>query len=341
MQHVVISSYGAYLGKKSERLAVRKRGVDGEHETDMYIPFFRIREITIASRGVSISSTLIEECMTRGIKISFLTGNGDPLCVVSSPFLEGTVRTRRCQYEAYNDFRSVEAAREFAAAKTRNQIAVILYFGKYIRKKDSSVFQLLMEAAVKMKSILDSMKQVSGNSIDEARNTIMGYEGSASALYWGAVSHIAGETIFRRREHRGADDPFNASLNYGYGILYSRVSSCILNAGLDLYAGFLHADKSGKPSLVLDFVEEYRQPVVDRAVLTIFNKNPERVCMKDGLLTFSSRRHIAGKVLGNLDHEARYGNGNYSVNSVMQRQARRLAVFLRGEGSYRGYTFKW
>ncbi len=43
-------------------------------------------------------------------------------------------------------------------------------------------------------------------------------------------------------------------------------------AGLDPYAGYLHADRPGKPSLVLDLMEEFRQQVVDRTVITLLSK---------------------------------------------------------------------
>jgi len=43
-------------------------------------------------------------------------------------------------------------------------------------------------------------------------------------------------------------------------------------AGLEPFAGFLHVDRPGKPSLVLDFIEEFRQPVVDRVVVASLNK---------------------------------------------------------------------
>lgn len=36
--------------------------------------------------------------------------------------------------------------------------------------------------------------------------------------------------------------------------------------------GFLHTDLPGKPSLVLDLIEEFRQPVVDRSVLSLISK---------------------------------------------------------------------
>jgi len=45
-----------------------------------------------------------------------------------------------------------------------------------------------------------------------------------------------------------------------------------MNAGLEPFAGFLHVDRSGKPSLVLDLMEEFRQPVVDRAIFSWLNK---------------------------------------------------------------------
>ncbi|WP_322494895.1 CRISPR-associated endonuclease Cas1 [Chloroflexus sp.] len=41
----------------------------------------------------------------------------------------------------------------------------------------------------------------------------------------------------------------------------------IVLAGLDPYVGLLHADRPGKPSLVLDLIEEFRQAVVDRPLL--------------------------------------------------------------------------
>lgn len=39
------------------------------------------------------------------------------------------------------------------------------------------------------------------------------------------------------------------------------------------YLGFLHGIRYGRKSLALDLVEEFRQPVVDRLVLMLFNKH--------------------------------------------------------------------
>jgi len=47
------------------------------------------------------------------------------------------------------------------------------------------------------------------------------------------------------------------------------VWGAVLNAGLEPYAGFLHTDRPGKPSLILDLIEEFRAPVVDRCVIAM------------------------------------------------------------------------
>lgn len=94
---------------------------------------------------------------------------------------------------------------------------------------------------------------------------------------------LADHVSFEGREHRGATDQVNAALNYGYGILYAQVWGAIMNAGLEPFAGFLHVDRPGKPSLVLDLIEEFRQPLVDRPVIAAFNKASPDDPMKRGL----------------------------------------------------------
>ena len=109
-------------------------------------------------------------------------------------------------------------------------------------------------------------------------------EGVAGRLYWEAVKEIVESKVeFMGRVHRGASDAVNALLNYGYGILYSHVWGAVANAGLEPFAGYLHVDRPGKPSLILDMVEEFRQPVVDRTVIAFINLG-QNIGMKDGLL---------------------------------------------------------
>ena len=111
-------------------------------------------------------------------------------------------------------------------------------------------------------------------------------------------------------------------------------------AGLEPFAGFLHVDRPGKPSLVLDVVEEYRQPVVDRTVIALFTRGTT-IGMEDGKLDYAARRAVAGKVLERLETGVTYEGKSLPMRAVIQAQAHHLATALRGERRYRPYRFRW
>ena len=132
----------------------------------------------------------------------------------------------------------------------------------------------------------------------------------------------------------------NAALNYGYGILYGNVWGAALNAGLEPFAGFLHVDRPGKPSLVLDLVEEFRQPVVDRAILSAVNLGMS-IHLENGQLDKTSRDMIAARVLDRLVSTEKHDGKEYQIRSIIQMQARRLGSFLRGGKPYEAFRFQW
>lgn len=171
----------------------------------------------------------------------------------------------------------------------------------------------------------------------------MGIEGQAAQIYWQALARVLSEEVqFPGRVGRGAKDPVNASLNYAYGILYGQVERCLVLAGLDPYAGFLHVDRPGKPSLTLDFIEEFRPVVVDRTILGMFNKGWRPEFDEHQLLTKESRRLIAEKIHERLETPVPYEGKRHSLRAVLQMQARHVATFLRGERlQYTPFEMPW
>jgi len=338
---VVLTGFGLYLGKKSERLTVRARG----GQVIWQFPFFRLQEVVIGSRGISLSSDLIESLCDRGIRICFLKGGhgaGEPFAMLQSPALGATIKTRREQLTAVGDSRSAAIARAIIEGKIRDQRSVLLYCGKYLKEKDASRFAALREAAAALGALSKKAAAIDGQSIDQCRDTLMGTEGTAGRIYWEMVGEIVRDrATFLGRERRGATDEINSLLNYGYGILYAQVWGAIVNAGLDPFAGYMHVDRPGKPSLVLDLVEEFRQPVVDRTVIAHVNLG-EPIKMSSGLLESETRMAIADKVLARLDARETFEGKAYQVRSIIQMQARSVASFLRGErDGYRAFRFKW
>src|SRR5205823_10381766 len=77
-----VSGFGLFIGKKSERVQVRQgKSVCAQ------VPFLRLQEIIIASRGISFSSDLVEELCERGIRIAYLKSSGKPFALLTSPMV--------------------------------------------------------------------------------------------------------------------------------------------------------------------------------------------------------------------------------------------------------------
>ncbi|MGQ9472365.1 MAG: CRISPR-associated endonuclease Cas1 [Candidatus Aminicenantales bacterium] len=333
---LIISGFGIFLGKKSERLVV-KHGQKAIYE----FPFFRLNEVIVSSKGVSVSSDLIEEICQRGIRLSFLGGNGKPYAMISSPMLTATILSRREQIIAYSDHRGLELSKTIVQGKIKNQEKLLRYFGKYLKQSSPERFRKIDLITDKLRKIQGRIKSIKGKNIYEVRDIISGIEGISGRLYWEGVKEIVGQKIeFFGRVRLGAFDEMNSLLNYGYGILYSTVWGAVMNAGLDPFAGFLHTDRPGKPSLVLDLVEEFRQPVVDRVVISHINLG-EAIKIEGGLLGPETRKVIGAKILERLESPVQFGGKTYKLRSIIQLQARNLCAFLRGERPYKCYSFKW
>ncbi len=346
IKHLNVDEYGAYIGKYSKRLKVTKKG-----ETLVQAPLLHLESVTVANRAVSISAAAVQECTERGIPIHFISGIGTPYASLYSAGLTGTVATRRAQLMAYHDNRAISIVLSFGAGKLHNQSTLLKYMAKYRKETDPDLYDTLRSRAVEIMDCaieLDAMRNypevcAGEATIDDLRAEIMGLEGQAARLYWGAIRQVLPPDYgFEKRTGRGASDPINSALNYGYGILYGEVERALVLAGLDPYAGFLHVDRPGKPSLTLDFIEEFRQPVVDRTVAGMANKNMSFDLDDRGLLTKPTRRTLAEKVIDRLEKPARYEGKRYPLRAVIQKQARGLASYLRGErGEYEPFTMTW
>lgn len=332
---LIISGPSVKLSKKSERLVVKDR--------DDYfceIPFFRLSHIHIQSLGVSLSSDVINECSRRDIHITFTTYGGRPYAMLSSPYLNAVVKTRREQIKAYYTEKGVRICKEIVRGKLQNQMNTLKYSIKNINKSE----RIFNEVFSKIKEINENLKvidNVNGDNCDDVRIPLMNIEALSAQKYWDSFKMIIENKItFPGRIKRGAVDGVNSLLNYGYGMLYSVVWGCILNAGLEPFAGFLHVDEPGRPSLVLDMVEEFRSSVIDRTVISYINSGQE-ISIESGLLTLSTRKNFSEKVLEKLENEVYYNGKKFMLKSVIQIQARNLAKFLRENIAYKSFVLKW
>lgn len=334
VEYLTADTFGTHIGKYSKRLKITQNG-----ETLAQAPIMHLRAVYIMERGVSISADAVAACCEEGIPIHYMDSTGRNFATIYSSGLTGTVRTRRAQLEAYHDERGFRFVQALFHAKLHNQAATLKYLAKNRKEGEPDIYHALRLAAGDLMDGQARIDEVSPDHIDTVRATLMGIEGQASRLYWEAVRGIVPpEYGWTKREGRGATDPINSLLNYGYGILYSRVEQALTLAGLDIYAGFLHADRSGKPSLVLDLIEEFRQVAVDRVVWGLVNRRFNVTQSSDGKLAEDTRRTFAEHILNHQHVCLRYNGQKVPLRIILQSQARALAAFLRGErDEYAGF----
>ncbi|HZU05397.1 MAG TPA: CRISPR-associated endonuclease Cas1 [Chloroflexota bacterium] len=335
---LLIDTFGALLGKHGERLRVLVRG-----EVVAERPLLGLEHVLVLTDGAALSTDAIRACAERGIPISLVSRSGRPYAKLLAPELTGTVQTRRQQLLAYLDQRGVHLAKAFASAKLRNQAALLKYMAKYRQRVSAAIYELAREAAFRCEDYARRVEELAGACVDALRVELMNLEAQGAKHYWEAARLLVRPDLdWPRRETRGAPDLVNQLLNYGYGILYAQIERAVLLAGLDPYAGFLHEDRPGKPSLVLDLIEEFRQMVVDRCVFALLNQRVPLAQDEAGRLDQATRITVARRVNERLETEEPYEGRRLRVRSIVQAQARRIATYVRGDGPpYEPWIGRW
>lgn len=343
--NVFLDDFGIFLGRKRNRFSIKKNGEVKEILAD------DVDSMICCSSGVAFSSSALELATENNIQVVFAKYRGWPYAVLMPASLTGSVRARREQFLAYNDERSVILAKKFIAGKLENQANFLKLMAKNRKQTDPKLSEKLYESGKLIDDANDRISKEEGNNIDEKRQQIMNLEAEAARYYWDCVRQILpAELEFTGRITRGATDPFNAMLNFGYQtVLFPEVWKAISYAGLDFYAGYLHADRSGKPSLVLDMMEEFRQQLVDRTLIGLITKNvikPNDIIAVDSVEEGRVLNKDVIKVMLNslqerLDNEVMFNGQKGSLKSFIHLQPRCMVRFLLKETDYVPFCLGW
>lgn len=334
--NLLVASPGTFIGKKSSRLTVReKRKIVKE------IPFHRLKNIFIISEGVSISSNLVKRCLEENITINFLDYYGKPYALILSPKFP-FFKIGMEQLNAANDHRGVFLAKAFVKGKIKNQVNLIKYYKKYKERKEFEFSQKCDENIRKMQSLSnDLIKLPDETNIENLRPRLMNIEGLVASYYWSLIKLILSKDVyFEGRERRGAADLVNSLLNYGYGILYSEIYRSIIFAGLNPNIGFLHKEQFGKPVLVFDLIEEFRQPIVDKTIIGMIRRK-EKFKMEGIYLSDESKQKVVKKVLRKMNNRMNFRGRNISFQDIIRFQAKSIVGFLEGKEKYSPFIDRW
>jgi CRISP-associated protein Cas1 len=180
----------------------------------------------------------------------------------------------------------------------------------------------------------------------ETAATLRGWEGAANRQYLDTLAQLLPESgTFDKRSRRPALDPFNASLNYGYGILYRWVEKALWESGLNPYIGCLHSNERRQKSLLFDFIEPFR-PWVDRTVFTLFSRKELGAQhiqdINGGVRLNKAGKQLVASTLRHRFHQSlrMYHGKRWNLRQWISLEARQYAAMLRKHLS-QGKTPVW
>ena len=342
---IFLDDFGIFLGRKRNRFIVKKAGEVKEIVAD------EVDSILCCSSGVAFSSSALDLAVQNNIQVVFARYSGWPYAVLMPASMTGSVRARREQFIAYNDERSLVLAKKFIAGKLVNQANFLKLMAKNRRQTDPNLAERLYKSGKLIDEIYERISREQGAKIDEKRQQLMNLEAEGARFYWGSIRQILPPELgFTGRVTRGARDPFNAMLNFGYQtILFPEVWKAVSYAGLDFYAGYLHADRPGKPSLVLDLMEEFRQQLVDRTLVGLITKNvikPIEILAAEAVeegrvLSKEVIKVLLASFQERLDIEVMFNGQKGSLKSFIHLQPRCVVRFLLKEAEYVPFCLGW
>lgn len=330
IKHLSITKPGMSLSLTGERLII-KEGDQIYRE----LPLRRLRSIRLLERGIGLSSNLIGQCARRGIPLFIADYSGRSMALVSGNHQHGVVELRKRQLAFVESPEACALAQRILYGKVRNQRAVLLYFLKYHKKIQTEIPESVDRSVASLERTARNIRSFAVRH--QWRDSLMGLEGSAAAVYWKALqAPLFFGTDFPGRTGRGADDAINQALNLGYSILTSYVWNAVSLAGLEPYAGTIHTDRPGKPSLVLDIMEEYRPWVVDRNVIRLRNHllGSERI-------SHAAKQAVIESIHETFDTTYPFRGKRLKLETILQRQVYRLCGFLYGKKHYQPMLFRW
>ncbi|MEZ0329682.1 MAG: CRISPR-associated endonuclease Cas1 [Dissulfuribacterales bacterium] len=327
----------AIVHKEGGRFLVKKNG-----ELLHSVHIAKLEQVIVAG-PVMFTPAAIKTLLREGIDTIFSDNTGRYYGRLDGPESKN-IFLRKSQFRRHDDEAfGLAFAKAVVRGKLRNQRVVL----SRIQKNHKGV-EITQPIAILSRLI---------ERIDKAANLneLRGYEGQGAAIYfkaWGQGFKADGIT-FTSRQRRPPKDPVNALLSLGYTFLLHTVARAVNLAGIDPYLGFLHTVDYGRPSLVLDLMEEWRPVLIDTLVLSVFNLGVIKTddfmeCrgedVEDGDDAASSEgrgirltsagwrkfiaqyeRRMADKVVFHLD------GMEYSYRDVIMRQIRHFVQYLKGD----------
>ncbi len=328
---LVLHTPGTFLSMAKGKIQVKLNG-----KVLQTLRTGNLRHITIRQMATGFSGKFISFCAEKGISLHF--SHGKKHLFLHDPEQDDT-RLWEWQLQHSQDSKGAEIARALVLSKITASAHLLKYFLKYNRKnpvfKEST--QKALDTILRETACIESMatETILTNILE-----LTAAEGRAAQAYWTAMASLSDKVDFPGRSGKGASDPVNAMLNYGYAILYNRVWESIRAVGLHPGISFLHVPLKGKATLAFDMMEPFRAQAVDRVVFSMVHRG--QVKESNGRLSDALRKKLADAVVARLHRKELYHGSRRSLEDIIRINLFHLAAVLKEEGKkFKPYRGKW
>lgn len=318
---LIFTTPGTYLNVKDGLFAI------SSDEQKTSISPAKVDRIILTTDAL-LTTAVVQLAAENNIDLVILDRSGEPVGRFWHSRFGSITTIRRKQLELNINNQGFDYAVEWIVNKLNNQVE----FARELAKNRANLHDEIYEKSYTIETNMEKLSSLTG-SVEEKRSSIIGLEGSASRVYFEILNLCIPEKYrFDGRSRQPAKDPFNAFLNYNYGILYSLVEKACIIAGLDPYIGFLHTDNYNKPSLVYDIIENFRI-YADRVVFHLFSRKLVNDNMVDKIpngctLNKQGKRLLFDEFNKSLEKIVRFGNKNMSQESTIQALCHQFANSL-------------
>lgn len=225
----IVISRSAKLDYKLDYLVVRQEEITRIHLSEISV-------LMIESTAVSLTAALLNELMKRKIKVIFCDEKRNPSSELLPYYGSHDTSAKIKKQVAWTEEIKRMVWTEIVTEKIRKQMEFLKMLGK-------EEYRLLEEY----------MEQIRPGDLTNR-------EGHAAKVYFNA--------LFGMKFTRTADTPYNAALNYGYGLLLSACNREITANGYITQLGLFHDNMFNQFNLGSDLMEPFRI-LIDKRVYEI------------------------------------------------------------------------
>ncbi len=329
---LMVPMHGAFVTRAGETLVVKRK-----QQTVFEVPLTAVKHVSVIGQGASLSGAAIVACVARGIRIWIVDRFGRGLGFFTPARSPLSPRIARLLLRAAMTRRGTALARDILSGKLLNQRALLLYYAKG-PSRPPELRTALRNAAAVVRASLPDIRAIDA-PLRVARQELFLVEARAAAAYWAAFARLVPVSMgFPGRRGRGATDPVNTLLNYGYYKLLHVVWLAVDRVGLIPWLGVMHTGRRRSPALVLDLMEEFRAVAVDRVVLGVLGRGFQPRQRPDGRLRLTTKTTFEHAWEANLVRPVRSGE---SLERLVRTQAGAFRRALEDHTTYRPVVMSW